>query len=112
MNDLYIDELNLLLQQRVPGGRVIPQNLPGCEEIALLLIDPKTIHSNYSAEDITTIMHRPAYWALCWSSGLALAKFILDHRTWLQGKRVVDFGSGSGVVAIAAAMAGAGQGRL
>lgn len=47
-------------------------------------------------------MRRPA-------SGLALAQFLLQQGSWLRGKRVLDFGAGSGVVAIAAAKAGAKQ---
>ncbi len=36
-----------------------------------------------------------------------LASWILDNPGWVEGKRVLDFGSGSGIVAVAAAMAGA-----
>lgn len=55
------------------------------------------------------IMNSPAYWAFCWASGQVLARHILCHPEKFQGKRILDFGSGSGVVAIAAAMAGARQ---
>jgi predicted nicotinamide N-methyase len=49
----------------------------------------------------------PPYWAFCWGSGQVLARWLLDHREVLAGRRVVDLGSGSGVAAIAAALAGA-----
>lgn len=49
----------------------------------------------------------PPYWAFAWAGGQALARYILDHPHEVQGKRVFDFASGSGLVAIAAAMAGA-----
>jgi predicted nicotinamide N-methyase len=49
----------------------------------------------------------PPYWAFAWPGGQALARYILDHRSEFTGKTVLDFGSGSGLVAIAAAMAGA-----
>lgn len=49
------------------------------------------------------------YWAVAWAGGVALARFLLDAPTWVRGKRVVDFASGSGVVAIAAAKAGAAE---
>ena len=49
----------------------------------------------------------PPYWAFAWPGGQALARFILDRRGDFAGKSVLDFGSGSGLVAIAAAMAGA-----
>jgi predicted nicotinamide N-methyase len=47
------------------------------------------------------------FWAFCWGGGQALARYLLDHPEIVRGKRVVDFGAGSGVVAIAAAQAGA-----
>ena len=44
---------------------------------------------------------------MAWPGGQALARYLLDHPSEAAGRRVVDFGSGSGLVAIAAAMAGA-----
>lgn len=49
----------------------------------------------------------PPYWAFAWAGGQALARYILDNREVVAGKRVLDFGSGSGLVAIAAKLAGA-----
>ena len=49
----------------------------------------------------------PPFWAFAWAGGQALARYILDHRAMFEGKRVLDFASGSGLSAIAAAMAGA-----
>jgi len=49
----------------------------------------------------------PPYWAFAWAGGQALARFVLDHPAEVRSKRVLDFGSGSGLVAIAAAKAGA-----
>jgi predicted nicotinamide N-methyase len=49
----------------------------------------------------------PPYWAFAWSGGQALSRYVLDHPDLVSGKSVLDFGSGSGLVAIAAAKAGA-----
>jgi predicted nicotinamide N-methyase len=49
----------------------------------------------------------PPYWAFAWAGGQALARHILDHPELVRGKAVLDFGAGSGLVAIAAAQAGA-----
>jgi len=49
----------------------------------------------------------PPYWAFAWPGGQALARYLLDHRHEVTGKSVLDFGAGSGLVAIAAAKAGA-----
>ena len=49
----------------------------------------------------------PPFWAFAWAGGQALARFLLDHRELVAGKALLDFGAGSGLVAIAARMAGA-----
>ncbi len=49
----------------------------------------------------------PPFWGFAWAGGQALARFLLDHPDTVRGERVVDLGSGSGLVAVAAAKAGA-----
>jgi len=49
----------------------------------------------------------PPFWAAAWTSGKALGRYLLDHRHIVAGRAVLDVGSGSGIVAIAAAKAGA-----
>jgi predicted nicotinamide N-methyase len=51
------------------------------------------------------------YWARSWGGGLALARHVLDHPERVAGRRVLDLGAGSGLVAIAAALAGASDVR-
>ena len=74
--------------------------------------------SLYLATEITSIWQAtedilardglpPPYWAFAWAGGQALARFLLDHPERAAGRSVLDFGAGSGLVAIAAAKAGA-----
>ena len=49
----------------------------------------------------------PPFWAFAWAGGLALARYLLDHPETVKDRRVIDIASGSGLVAIAAARAGA-----
>jgi predicted nicotinamide N-methyase len=49
----------------------------------------------------------PPFWGFAWPGGQALARYLLDHPEVASGQHVVDIGSGSGLVAIAAARAGA-----
>jgi len=49
----------------------------------------------------------PPFWAFAWAGGQALARYLLDHPETVQGRRAIDIASGSGLVAIAAAKAGA-----
>jgi predicted nicotinamide N-methyase len=53
----------------------------------------------------------PPYWAVAWAGGLALARHLIDHPALVAGRRVLDFASGSGLIAIAAAKSGAGHVR-
>jgi predicted nicotinamide N-methyase len=57
--------------------------------------------------DLAVLGLPPPYWAFAWAGGQALARYILDHPETVSGKTVLDFGSGSGLGAIAAAVAGA-----
>ncbi len=49
----------------------------------------------------------PPFWAFPWAGGQALARYLLDHPDRVRGRTVLDFAAGSGLVAIAAALAGA-----
>jgi len=49
----------------------------------------------------------PPFWAFAWAGGQALARYLLDHPEKAAGRQVIDIASGSGLVAIAAARAGA-----
>jgi predicted nicotinamide N-methyase len=81
---------------------------PGTRPLAHLFVASKGDDVDLEAE--CRELHEleaPPYWAFCWGSGQALARFLLDHPAEVRHRRVVDLGTGSGVVAIAAAKAGA-----
>ncbi|OQX40421.1 MAG: protein methyltransferase [Oceanospirillales bacterium LUC14_002_19_P2] len=105
---LDISQLNRNLIKMHPEARVLVQPLPDCPQIQLALLDPAPMKQRpFKEEEIKTIQEYPAYWAFCWGSGQALAAQILDTPGLVAGKTVMDFGAGSGVVAIAACLAGA-----
>jgi predicted nicotinamide N-methyase len=58
-------------------------------------------------EELAEIGLPPPFWAFAWAGGQGLARYVLDHPETVARRRVVDFASGSGLVAIAAMMAGA-----
>jgi len=100
--------LNRNLTKMHPEARVLVQPLHDCPQIQLALLDPTPMkHRPFTEEEIKTIQDYPAYWAFCWGSGQALAAQILDTPSLVAGKTVMDFGAGSGAVAIAAGLAGA-----
>lgn len=58
-------------------------------------------------EELAEMGLPPPFWAFAWAGGQALARYVLDHPETVSGKRVLDFASGSGLVGLAAAKAGA-----
>lgn len=60
-----------------------------------------------SEEDLADAGLPPPFWAFAWAGGQALARYVLDNPSLVAGKRVLDFGSGSAIVALAALKAGA-----
>ena len=66
-----------------------------------------TAHPGSGLSRIAEAGGPPPYWAYCWAGGMALAHFIAERPETVRGLRVLDFGAGSGLVAIAAAKAGA-----
>jgi predicted nicotinamide N-methyase len=87
------------------GSRLSPRSLVLCPELRLWLLgDDVDLHQRVS--EVFAIETAP-YWAFCWGSGQALARYLLDHPECVRGRVVADFGAGCAVVAIAALKAGA-----
>lgn len=109
MSGIVHRTLTETLQKTLPNARAELVTLPLANTIELFLVNADFAQHELNQDDISLIMAHPAYWAFCWASGQVLAKFILDQPERVYGKRVLDFGSGSGVMAIAAAQAGAAK---
>jgi predicted nicotinamide N-methyase len=99
-------ELRAALNELLGDARLAATPLPGTE-LQLWLIDAANMDRAFSPEETRRILEEPPYWCFCWASGLILARWLAEHPHWVRGKRVLDFGAGSGVAAIAAARAGA-----
>jgi predicted nicotinamide N-methyase len=80
---------------------------PHVPEIRLHLADEAHDLWLKTEEELQKIGLPPPFWAFAWAGGQGLARYVLDHPETVRGKRVVDFATGSGLVAIAACMAGA-----
>jgi predicted nicotinamide N-methyase len=81
--------------------------VPHAPEIALHVADEATELWQKTEDELGKIGLPPPFWAFAWAGGQALARYILDHPETVRGRRVLDFASGSGLVAIAAMKAGA-----
>jgi len=84
-----------------------PSAPPLVPEIRLHLASEVTPLWQATEAELARSQLPPPYWAFAWAGGQALARFILDHADLVAGKSVLDIGAGSGLVAIAAAKAGA-----
>ena len=87
------------------------REVPGIPELRLRLADEA--EPVWEAVAAATAGERRAdavpipFWAFAWSGGLALGRYVLDHESEVRGRHVLDLGTGSGLVAIAAARVGA-----
>lgn len=83
---------------------IAPPHVP---EIRLRLADEMHELWHHTEEELGALGLPPPYWAFAWAGGQGLARHVLDHAGLVRGKTVLDFAAGSGLVGIAAAMAGA-----
>ena len=101
-------QLQAALHELLGDARLVAETLPDTE-LRLWLIDAANMDRAFSPEETRRILDEPPYWCFCWASGLVLARWLAERPDWVRGKRVLDFGAGSGVAAIAAAKAGAAE---
>jgi predicted nicotinamide N-methyase len=80
---------------------------PLVPELRLRLADEAVPIWKKTEEELGAMGLPPPFWAFAWAGGQALARYALDNPALVSGKRVLDFASGSGLAAIAAALAGA-----
>ncbi|MBJ7412287.1 MAG: methyltransferase [Phenylobacterium sp.] len=85
------------------------QHPPHTPELRLHLADEITPIWRLTEEALAEIGLPPPFWAFAWAGGQALARYLLDSPQVVAGKAVLDFASGSGLVAIAAKRAGAAR---
>ncbi|WP_076442563.1 methyltransferase [Bosea sp. TND4EK4] len=83
--------------------------VPHAPEISLHVAQEATELWQKTEDELAVIGLPPPFWAFAWAGGQALARYLLDNPKLVSGRRVLDFASGSGLVAIAAAKAGAGS---
>ena len=81
--------------------------VPLTREIVLHLADDVTTLWQMTEDELKESGLPPPFWAFAWAGGQALARYVLDNPEIVRGKRVLDFAAGSGLVGIAAALAGA-----
>ena len=83
--------------------------VPLVPEIRLHIAEESVPIWQKTEEELGAMNVPPPYWAFAWAGGQALARYLLDNPALVAGRRVLDLGSGSGLVAIAAAKAGAAR---
>jgi predicted nicotinamide N-methyase len=94
-SDVGLDRLHLVAVPFVP------------EVLLHLAQDPIILRARMEAEAGEALP--PPFWASAWAGGQAVARYVLDHPELVAGRRVLDLAAGSGMVGIAAAVAGAAE---
>ena len=102
-----LDLLSQHLQSRIPGASLSWQCPPQTPDLPLLLISEDYPREGLPYEVAQALMDNPPYWCFCWASGQVLARYLLENPEIVKDQTVIDFGAGCGIVAIAAARAGA-----
>ncbi len=87
--------------------RLLP--VPHAPELRLHVAEEATELWEKTESELAAIGLPPPFWAFAWAGGQALARYLLDHPEAVRDAWVLDFASGSGLVAIAAARAGAAR---
>lgn len=106
-----------MMQKLAPGPdfrRFILENTsiqspPHVPEIRLHLADEAHDLWHRTEEELQASGLEPPFWAFAWAGGQGLARHVLDNPASVRGKTVLDFATGSGLVAIAAHVSGAAQ---
>ena len=83
--------------------------VPGLHAISLYQSDDAFALWEQTEHQVGQPDQQPPFWGFAWPGGLAMAHYLLDHPDEVAGRRVLDLGSGSGLTAIAAALAGAAE---
>ena len=105
----YLQHSLVALQRTLPDAALEITQLPTVEKIKLALINADFQTGPLPADVMRDVIAAPAYWAFCWGSGLALARWLLSSSEFVANKRIADVGCGCGIGAIAAKLAGASE---
>ena len=89
---------------RANTSLIAPPHVP---EIVLHLADEAHDLWQLTEEELQEKGLPPPFWAFAWAGGQGLARYVLDTPGCVQERKILDFATGSGLVAIAAAKAGA-----
>jgi len=115
----YADATHSALQRRLLRNASFPPRTPQQDALKMGPVPMVPEVHLFLAEDSVLLWARleaeagvslsAPYWATAWPGGQALARYVLDNPELVAGRTVLDLASGSGLVAIAAAMAGAAE---
>ena len=85
------------------AANTVVQEVPLVPEIRLHLASEVVPLWQATEEALSEMGLPPPFWAFAWAGGQALARYLIDHPDQVEGRRVLDFASGCGIAAIAAA---------
>lgn len=95
------------IQQLLPDMVLSWSEIPELPDFHWYLLDASCEQQQLHTDQIGTFWQNLPYWAFAWAGGVALSKYLLSHPEKVTGKRVLDFGCGSGLAGVVAAKLGA-----
>jgi len=104
MSQQHLDDF---IKQLIPDMQPVwseVEELPGFE---WYLLNPECEQQQLQTQQVGAFWQSLPYWAFAWAGGVALSKYLLTKPELVQGKRVLDFGCGSGLAGVVAAKLGA-----
>lgn len=107
--NVSIESLRQVVVELIPGASLRWLSLPRDEGLQGFFLDPEAASRPLPAEKVQLVMDAPPYWALLWPSGETLCHLLSRCPELVRERTVLDFGCGCGLVAIAAARAGAAR---
>ncbi len=107
--NLPLQELEAALTTLIPEAQLRWHRLPRAPEIQGLFLDEAAATRPLPPEKAEAVMHDPPFWALLWPSGERLCHLFSLSPALVQGRSVMDFGCGCGLVGVAASRAGASK---
>ena len=105
----FLESLATIYGTELSQALIQPRTLPLVPTIQLFLLVDDYPKNSLGLEAYQKLMAAPPYWAFCWGGGQALALHVLANPRCVPGRTVIDFGAGSGVAGVAAALAGAAR---
>lgn len=96
------EQLREALEELIPGAQLEWQEVAGLQA---LLIEEDSGSRPLPSDSVDAVMDSPPFWSLLWPSGEKLCRVLVNCPQLVEGRTVLDFGAGCGLLAVASSLA-------